>query len=156
PFLREMTAFALTFWEGSRDPEIRAVTPSLVFPYLVTYSRSECDLIEETLIRLTYDSGRGDQLMTPFYDDEEPAVPESRALTRKPGLSIRYQAAVALARRGSSKVRLDLLAEMLDEDLQRGNFYLQKKDGQELPDEAAARTTLDNALKAVVKLHEKR
>jgi len=156
PFLREMTAFALTFWEGSLDPEIRAITPSLVFPYLITYARSERDLIEETLIRSTYDSGRSDQFLAAGFDDEEPGAPESRAATRKPGLSIRYQAAIALARHGSSKVRLDLLAEMLDEDLQRQNFYVTKKDGQETPDEHAAQTTLDNALKAVVKLHEKR
>ena len=156
PFLREMAAFALTFWEGSRDPEIKAVVPSQVFPFVIPFARAESDVMEQALIRLTYDDGHGDQLLTPFYDEEEPDAPESRALTRNPGLSIRYQAAVALARRGSSKARLDLLAEMLDEDLQRQNFYLKRKDGQEVPDEGAARTTLDNALKAVVKLYEKR
>lgn len=69
-----------------------------------------------------------------------------------PGWEIRYNAALALARRGSDQTPLDLLAEMLDEDQQRRNARL-KLNQADVPDEAAARTTVLGALDAVVALH---
>ena len=76
----------------------------------------------------------------------------------RPGWEIRYNAATALARRGSDRVKdhMEILSEMLDEDQQLLNFRTKLKEGQDVPDEQAARTTVISALKAVVELHEKK
>src|SRR5262249_41539129 len=70
-----------------------------------------------------------------------------------PGWDVRYNATVALARRGSPHVRLDVLAEMLDEQRQMRNFRHTLHDGRNVADEAAARRTVLNALKAVKEWH---
>jgi hypothetical protein len=64
------------------------------------------------------------------------------------GWEIRYNATLALARRGSPHVRLDVLREMLDETRQLRNFRTQLQDGRDVPDETAARRTVVNALQA--------
>jgi len=71
------------------------------------------------------------------------------------GWEIRYNAAIALARRGSDKAgqRLDILKEMLDEQQQRVNFA--KRDANPpVVDEAGASSTVLNALKAIAHLHK--
>jgi hypothetical protein len=83
-------------------------------------------------------------------------TPDGAAADRTPVLEVRYNAAVALARRGSDRARLDLLGEMLDEQRQRQNFRLKGKDGADKPDEATAQTTVGNALRAVAELHRRR
>jgi hypothetical protein len=75
------------------------------------------------------------------------------ALPSPPGWETRYNATVALARRGSPVVRLDVLREMLDEQRQMRNFRSPLADGRTVPDEAAARRTVLNALKAVRDWH---
>jgi hypothetical protein len=82
-------------------------------------------------------------------------APDS-AEDRTPVLEVRYNAAVALARRGSDRARLDLLAEMLDAERQRQNFRLKGKDGADRADEVTAQTTVVNALRAVTELHRRR
>ena len=62
----------------------------------------------------------------------------------------RYLAAI-----GSKKVRLDLLAEMLDEPKQLKNFRARLKDGRDVPDENGARSAIVTTLKAVVSWHKK-
>ncbi|MCC6417636.1 MAG: hypothetical protein IT429_05245 [Gemmataceae bacterium] len=69
------------------------------------------------------------------------------------GWQVRYNAAVALARRGSSNLPFDVLAEMLDEDQQMRNFRARLQDGREVPDETAARRTVLQALRAVAEWH---
>jgi len=75
------------------------------------------------------------------------------------GWEVRYQAVLSLARRGSPHVKdpglWDVLAEMLDEDQQLRNFRVQLRDGREVPDEFAARTTVIGALRAVQELHRR-
>jgi hypothetical protein len=81
-----------------------------------------------------------------------------------PGFEVRYNAAVALARRGSDKAaeRLDVLQEMLDEEQQLRSFRKRIIDGRLVPDNeappdpVAARTAVESALKAIVELHKKR
>jgi hypothetical protein len=73
----------------------------------------------------------------------------SESLPSSTGWEIRYNAAIALARRGSCAVPLDTLCEMLDENLQMHNFQLKLADGKQVPDEAAARRTVMNALIAL-------
>jgi hypothetical protein len=76
-----------------------------------------------------------------------------QTLPSTPGWEVRYNAAIALARRGSARVPFDLLAEMLDEDRQMKNFRARLKDGREVPDEAAARRTVLSTLKAFAEWH---
>lgn len=73
------------------------------------------------------------------------------------GWDVRYNAALALAHRGSDKVTdpvvWESLNEMLDEAQQLRNFSTQLANGREVPDETAARLTVIGALKAVQALH---
>lgn len=75
-------------------------------------------------------------------------------------LEIQYNAIRALAHRGSDAMkdpdRLDVLADMLDEEKQQQHFRLKLKDGRDVPDQGEARTTVESALKAIVELHRKR
>jgi hypothetical protein len=84
--------------------------------------------------------------------DEPPA--DVKASPR--GWQIRYNATLSLAARGSKKVRLDLLQEMLDENVQLKNFRLKTRGNtRDVPDEAGARRTVLNTLKAIAEWHQK-
>src|SRR5262245_54403611 len=85
-----------------------------------------------------------------------------------PGWEVRYNAAAALARRGSDKaldesVRNTLL-EMLDEEQQLRNFPVKDekgvvrkdKEGRTAPDAAAAQLTVISTLRALTELHRRR
>jgi hypothetical protein len=78
----------------------------------------------------------------------------SELLPSSPGWDTRYNATLALARRGSDAVRLDILAEMLDENRQFRNFRTRLKDGREVADVAAAQQTILGALKAAREWHQ--
>ena len=132
PFLREIAAFALNFWEGDA---------------------SEREQLEQLLVKLAVDSGQGEEDLAQIREEENKA---EEAITKVPGLRIRYNATVALARRGSDKTPLGVLQEMLDEALQRQYFVLKGKGGEETPDETTAQTTLVSALQAVGELHQRR
>jgi hypothetical protein len=85
-------------------------------------------------------------------------VPHEPPASVKPSLKgwqIRYNATLALCVRGSKKVPLDVLGEMLDENKQLKNFRVKVKAGQDVPDENSARKTILNALKAITAWHEK-
>ncbi|MCI0457516.1 MAG: hypothetical protein L0Z62_11145 [Gemmataceae bacterium] len=71
-----------------------------------------------------------------------------------PGWQVRYNATITLARRGSPEVPFDLLTEMLDENMQMRNFRARLQSGREVPDEAAARRTILQALRATVEWHK--
>jgi hypothetical protein len=90
----------------------------------------------------------------PVAGSAVPSGPKS-----SPGWEVRYNAALALARRGSDKVKdpavWDTLLEMLDEQQQLNNFRAQLRDGREVPDESAARVTVIGTLRAVTELHRK-
>jgi hypothetical protein len=131
PFLRTMAAFALNFWEGTD---------------------SENAHFEQLLVKLASDNGRGEESLARMREAEGRA---EESITAVPGLKVRYNATVALARKGSAKARLDVLAEMLDEDKQRENFRLKRGDGQEIADESTVSLTLVTALKAIVELHRR-
>jgi hypothetical protein len=74
----------------------------------------------------------------------------SEHLPSAPGFQVRYVATVALAVRGSPRVPLDVLGEMLDEQQQLKNFRFRLRDGRVVPDEETARHTVVSALKAYV------
>jgi hypothetical protein len=78
-----------------------------------------------------------------------------------PGWEVRYNATLALARRGSDQVKKneqvwENLNEMLDEEQQLRNFRIKSKDGSEVSDEPAARMTVISALQAIDELHQRR
>jgi hypothetical protein len=77
----------------------------------------------------------------------------SDQLPSAPGWEIRYNATLALARRGDPEVRLDVVREMLDPRRQMRNFRTRLPDGRDGPDEAAAGRTVLNALKAFGEWH---
>jgi hypothetical protein len=131
PFLREIAAFALNFWEGDAAERKR---------------------IEEVLAKLAHDDGHGEDFLVQFREEQDKS---DQAITRSPGLKIRYNATVALARRGSDKVRLGVLEEMLDENQQQQNFRLRRKDGQEVAEDATVHATLVSALQAIAEFHHK-
>lgn len=72
---------------------------------------------------------------------------------------IRYNAALALANRGSPRVKDDAaweaITEMLDEEKQLRNFQTPLGDGRSVPDETAARMTVISALRSLQVLHKK-
>ena len=84
--------------------------------------------------------------------DEAASTPSGR------GWEIRYNATVALARRGSARTpeRFNVLAEMLDEGTQLRNFRTRLQDGHDVADVSGARSTILNALKAIAEFHRRR
>jgi hypothetical protein len=145
PSLRELAAFVVNFWSGTPAENVR---------------------MEKTLVRLSYDSGAGEDELAKLEDQKPPETgnlfnkfierEETRSLVKKPGFRVQVNATIALARQGSSKVRLSLLQAMIDEDELQSIFVVQsKKGGAERPDQAAVVETMLNALKAVAELHRK-
>src|SRR5207237_7199431 len=104
-------------------------------------SPAENARMEDALVALSRDDGHGQA--------------DDRGVR---GREIRYQAALALARRGSARVagRLGVLAEVLDEESQAKNFRTHLKDGKEVADGATVGNVLTGALRAVAELHRKK
>ncbi len=73
-----------------------------------------------------------------------------------PGWDIRYNAATAYLRRGSTSVPWHLVREMLDERQQMRNNRVRLIDGRDVYDEAGAREKMLIALKALAAWHDKR
>ncbi len=73
----------------------------------------------------------------------------NEVLPSPPGWEVRYNATATMARLGMSKVRLDVLAEMLDEDRQLRNFRLPLQGGRLVLNEEEALAAVLVALKAV-------
>jgi hypothetical protein len=89
----------------------------------------------------------------------QPSAPVSPAPGGKAsGWDIRYTAVIALARRGSDRIKdhLDTLADMLDEPQQRANCTSRSAGGQDSVDEALVTGIITGALKAVTELHRRR
>jgi hypothetical protein len=61
---------------------------------------------------------------------------------------VRYNATLALGRRGSKDLPLGVLREMLDEDQQMRNFRVLLSEGKMVTDERAARQTIIDTLQA--------
>lgn len=72
-----------------------------------------------------------------------------------PGWEVRYNSALALARRGSASTPWEIVAEMLNEKQQLRNFRVPVKDGKDAPDEGSARRVVVNALSAIREWREK-
>lgn len=134
PSLREYAAFTSNFWSGT-TAEDRA--------------------IEAMLAVLSEDNGRGENRLA-ARTALNPNAQASRPVTTRPGFGVQANATVALARRGSPRVRLDVLCEMLDLEALGKLFIVRQRDGSEGPDEAKAAQTVLAALKATAELAKKR
>jgi hypothetical protein len=85
-----------------------------------------------------------------------PAVAEMpKVLPSGPGWKVRYNATLALARRGSARLPLQTVREMLDESRQMRNFRDPLDGGGSVPDEANARRTILSTLKALAEWWQK-
>jgi hypothetical protein len=131
PILRKLTAFAFNFWTGTAAENAR---------------------MEETLLKLSHDAGRGEDQPDVLADEDKS---ETQSVIKKPGYQIQANATIALARRGSAKVPMGMLAEMLDLDVLRQRFVVRQKNGIEHPDENVVVETVLNTLRAVAELHRK-
>jgi hypothetical protein len=133
PFLRELSALASNFWHGQGVEET---------------------LIESFLVDMSKDRGGGEK---EFADGlgKNPAS-DTRQVTTKPGFMVQANATIALARRGSPRVKLAVLEEMLDPEKLRSIFVLRGKNTADLPDEALVVETVINTLKALRQLQAKR
>lgn len=78
-----------------------------------------------------------------------------RDLPSAPGWEIRYNAAAALARRGSRKTPWPIIREMLDPDRQLRNFRVKLKSGREAAHLEEAQQSIQSALVAVEQWHKK-
>jgi hypothetical protein len=130
PYLRELTALAANFWGGTAAEQAR---------------------IESLLVRLSTDTGDGEDKLRE-RQQSNPDAARSQAVCKRKGFQVQVNANLALARRGSPSVRLDLLEEMLDPDALRETFVVREKGGREQPDEALVVVTVSGALKAVAEL----
>jgi hypothetical protein len=134
PSLRFFSAFAMNFWQGTAVEDAA---------------------MEKALVRLSGDSGAGEERLVERLD-RNPQSPGTRELVKKKGFRVQANATIALARKGSPKVRLDLLELMLKPDPLREVFVLERRDGQEQPNEALVVLTVTDTLKAVAKLRKLR
>jgi hypothetical protein len=135
PFLRKLSALAMNSWRGDERANAR---------------------MEEALTALIHDDGAGEEKLADLEDGADDSPFETA--TRIPGLEVRFNAAVALARFGAKQPPVDVLKDMLDESYLRSNLLLRPRqhDGPEKVDEGAVGQTLINALKAVAELHRLR
>jgi hypothetical protein len=77
----------------------------------------------------------------------------SQTMPDSQGWEVRYNAALALAHRGSPDLPFGVFCQMLDEGLQMRNFQ-GTEDGKSFVDEQAARRTVLNALKGLTDWHK--
>ncbi len=134
PSLRMLAAFTANFWRGTATEEAVA---------------------EKFLATLSLDAGTGEQTRVEWLR-KNPDTKDSRPITKKPGYEVQVNANIALARRGSPLVRLDLLEEMLDPEALSKVFLLQTPDGKEVVNETLVSVTLFGTLRAISELYELR
>lgn len=134
PYLRELAAYVSNFWPGS------AV---------------EAREVEDTLVGLTTDRGVGEEALRQ-REELNPAAGAVRPRCLRPGFKVQANANLALCRRGSPRVRLDLLDDMLSPERLHRIFVLRQADGRETPDEALTALTVSGTLRALVRLHQQR
>jgi hypothetical protein len=134
PFIRKLAAMASNYWYGTDKENAE---------------------LEAALVRLSRDDGHGHDLieqqraLSKAYDRSWPET------TRK-GYGVQASATLALARRGSPNVRLDILEELLQPDVLREVFVVRKADGKSYPEDSAVSAAVFGATKAVPVLAKKR
>ncbi len=129
PFLRKQAAAALSVWDGPG--------------------------VEVALLRLTKDDGRGSDPVVRDPQKEDERERHKEAVRRVNDKQIRFNAALSLAHRGSSRVVdcLDLFHEMLDRE-KLVHFWEKAELGQAETPEIATRDTIYVALRALNRLRK--
>jgi hypothetical protein len=117
PVLRYEAAFALTFWQGDA---------------------AENKLIEDTLVRLAHDNGRGEDRVEEFSGPDPDQKNKALEIVDKPGLFVRVNATLALLRRGSDKTPGGQVEEMLDEKALSEAIQTQHAGGAREPNQGKA------------------
>jgi hypothetical protein len=141
PYLREISALALNFWDGLPTENSR---------------------LDALLDRLAHDDGHGEEIIAGFRSAEEARarmnkwhIENELPVIKVPGLTIQCNANIALARRASPKARPAALEQMLHPDWLRDNLQVRRPDGKETPDANLAFQVLETTLQAVADLHRK-
>ncbi len=134
PFIREAAALASNFWRGATKEEAE---------------------MEAALVALSRDDGRGQELLDRRREGD-PAYGRTWPEVKRKGYAVQANATLALARRGSPKVRLDVLEELLRPDVLATIYVIKAKDGGEKPDGSPIAAALFGATKAVPVLARKR
>jgi hypothetical protein len=155
PFLRELSAFTLNFWFGDEAANQR---------------------MNKTLLTLSHDDGRGtmsveqllhrarrlkklqgESVLTDNLLMSPDVNTKTVAYSVPPELNIKFNATIALARRGSDEVDTGRLVDMLNPDKLRTQFLRQDVATEKTePDEGMVIQTLVNTLKAVSELQKQR
>jgi len=152
PYLRLLTALASTYWHGDAREE---------------------KTIEDLLVALSNDAGVGWEKYQERLS-RNPDSKRSRPVTKRKGYNAQVNATLALARRGSPRVRMELLEEMLDPEKLGELFVIEQQAvpaktktflfwswtdpgvPAEKPDESLVVLTVLEALKAIIELHAQR
>jgi len=134
PFVRQTAALAMSDWQAGLEDNAR---------------------MEEALVKLLKDDGHGAAEEKKLLEETGQPAAEEDPDRGTQAWEIRYQAAVALARRGSARVPLAMLRDMLDESQLLKTLRRKLKGGKEEANTADAHATLVNTLRAVVVLHHK-
>lgn len=129
PVLREATAFASSFWPGNAEENKR---------------------MEALLERLAHDPGTGEDHTEDFSGPDPSGTKE---VLKKPGLIVRVNATLAQLRRGSDKVRVGMVEEMLDEKGLAEDIQIEEANGKPKPNEGKARLIVVWTLKALAEFY---
>lgn len=134
PYLRELAAYVSNFWSGTAEEDRQ---------------------VEEALVRLADDDGAGEDRLHE-REQQNPAAGAARSVCKRKGFKVQVNANLALCRRGSPRVRLDLLDDMLSPERLRTIFVLRAADGTETPEEPLVAVTVASTLQALSELHRRR
>lgn len=135
PVLRENAAFCSRYWIGTAEQNA---------------------VIEGFLLKLLSDPGEGEELRTQLQiQPAQPDVkPGPRPVQAQPGFLVRSQATLALAWRGSEKVPLEGLNQLLDLDHLKAMLLVELPDGKRQPNEPQILDLLVGTLDSVVQHHK--
>jgi hypothetical protein len=108
-YVRQLTAFAANFWKGTPQEE---------------------KVLEDLLVDLANDDGRGADRFR-AQQDLNPQTKNGRPFTKPAGYVVRADATLALTRRGSARVPMATLREMLDLDKLRDIYLIEQEEKPE-------------------------
>jgi hypothetical protein len=134
PFIRQLAALASNYWYGTAKENAE---------------------LEMELVKLSRDNGHGQELIKQQRELSK-AYEKSWPETTRKGYGVQANATIALARRGSPNVRLDILEELLQPAVLGKLFVVRKADGTDYPDNSAISAAVFGATKAVPVLAKKR
>ena len=134
----------------SEDPVIREMVPSCARFWYGTDEENE--RLEQMLVQLTKDDGKGENRREEFNGD----VPsDTTEVLGRPGFIVQVNATQALVRRGSSETPIELLKELLDEDHLKEMVQVKQADNTQVANTGKAQMILFATLQAIEHRHNK-